>query len=175
MDAVKGEEPEEEEEEDSDNQEEDDEDDDDDQDCQDNEPQDLEDLEMLGDAPKLESIGRHPSINIGADDMRGRSQGADSGNERLSPPSQSRPLSRSPPQSRSPSPNSVSKMMESLSISEQRRSGVKGIVSSDLSKQRSRQQKKYHSKRSTQRVGRPKGSKAKQDTRVKLDRSGVWE
>jgi RIO kinase 2 len=172
MDAVKGEEPDEEDEEDSDE-----EADDASDNCQgDGDPQNLEDLDMLveeTDAQELESISRHPYL--GPDDMRGRSPGAGSGKEELSPPSQSRPLSRSPPQSRSPSPNSVSKMMESLSISEQRRSGIKGIVSSDLGKQRSRQQKKYHSKRSTQRVGRPKGSKAKQDTRVKLDRSGVWE
>ncbi|KAI0313739.1 hypothetical protein OF83DRAFT_1043231, partial [Amylostereum chailletii] len=45
----------------------------------------------------------------------------------------------------------------------------------EASKTRSRQQRKYHSKRSAQRVGRAKGSKAKQDTRVKVDASGIWD
>ena len=47
-------------------------------------------------------------------------------------------------------------------------SGIKEIVSLDLSKRRSREKQKYHSKRSTQRVGRAKGSKGKQDDRVKV-------
>lgn len=52
--------------------------------------------------------------------------------------------------------------------------GVKDRVASDLTKQRSRQSR-YHTKRSTRKIGRPKGSKAKQDTRVKLDNSGFWD
>jgi len=107
-------------------------------------------------------------------DSRRHSAAGDSEPE-LSPPSQSRPLSRSPPQSRSPSPESVAKMMESLSISTRQRSGIKDTLSSELIKQRSRQQHKYHSKRAAQRMGRPKGSKAKQNLKVKLDKSGVWE
>ena len=47
-------------------------------------------------------------------------------------------------------------------------SGIKEIVSLDLSKRRAREKQKYHSKRSTQRVGRAKGSKGKQDDRVKV-------
>jgi RIO kinase 2 len=91
------------------------------------------------------------------------------------PPSlPSRQISRSPPQSRSPSPASLEKMMASLSLSAER-SGIKSIVSSDLKKQRARQDKKHHSKRGARRAGRPQGSKAKQDTRLKLDKSGVWE
>jgi RIO kinase 2 len=86
-----------------------------------------------------------------------------------------REISRSPPQSRSPSPSSLAKMTAALSLSSQQHSGIKDIVSSDLTKQRARQRQKYHSKRGAQRIGRPKGSKAKQDTRVKLDKSGVWE
>lgn len=167
MEAVKGEESDvEEEEEEEEGQD-------------DEEPEELEDFkdqEKLGEETYVreglapESKDRHSPL--GSEEMQ---QDTDSENERLSPPSHSRPLSRSPPQSRSPSPNSVSKMMESLNLSEQRRSGIKEIVSSDLGKQRSRQHRKYHSKRSAQRVGRPKGSKAKQDTRVKLDRNGIWE
>jgi len=51
---------------------------------------------------------------------------------------------------------------------------VKERVASDLTKQRTRQAR-YHSKRSTRKAGRPTGSKAKQDTRVKLDSSGFWD
>ncbi|KAF8560416.1 hypothetical protein OG21DRAFT_1400917 [Imleria badia] len=51
---------------------------------------------------------------------------------------------------------------------------VRERVATDLAK-RQRQQKKYHTKRGAQRVGRPQGSKAKQDQRVKLDRGGIWD
>ncbi|KAF8898672.1 RIO1 family-domain-containing protein [Infundibulicybe gibba] len=78
-------------------------------------------------------------------------------------------VSRSPPQSRSVSPTTLEKMRK-LNLS-----GIKDIVSSDLSKTRARQQRKYHSKRSVRQGGRVAGSKAKQDTRVKVDKSGVWE
>ncbi|KAJ7786394.1 RIO1 family-domain-containing protein [Mycena metata] len=78
-----------------------------------------------------------------------------------------RSLSRSPPRSRAGSPISLEKSVASLAI--------KDIVSADLTKSRSQQQRKYHSKRNTRRAGRSQGSKAKQDTRVKLDTSGVWD
>jgi RIO kinase 2 len=52
---------------------------------------------------------------------------------------------------------------------------IKDIVSSDLTKERARQQRKHHSKRGARHAGRAKGSKAKQDTRVKLDRGGMWD
>jgi RIO kinase 2 len=80
-------------------------------------------------------------------------------------------LSRSPPRSRSPSPDTLAKMAASLSLQS---AAMRERVASDLSR-RSRQQKKYHTKRGAQRAGRPQGSKAKQDTRVKLDKSGIWE
>ncbi|KAG1755213.1 RIO1 family-domain-containing protein [Suillus paluster] len=80
-------------------------------------------------------------------------------------------LSRSPPRSRSPSPDTLAKMAASLTLQS---AALRDRVASDLAK-RSRQQKKYHTKRSAQRAGRPQGSKAKQDTRVKLDKSGIWE
>jgi len=80
-------------------------------------------------------------------------------------------LSRSPPKSRSPSPSSLAKMTASLSLGSV--PTVHGKVKSDLAK-KARQQKKYHSKRSVQRAGRPQGSKAKQDSRVKLDKSEIW-
>lgn len=80
-------------------------------------------------------------------------------------------LSRSPPRSRAPSPDTLAKMAASLSLQD---AAFRDRVASDLAK-RSRQQKKYHTKRGAQRAGRPQGSKAKQDTRVKLDKSGIWE
>lgn len=80
-------------------------------------------------------------------------------------------LSRSPPRSRSPSPDTLAKMAASLSLQS---AAMRDRVASDLSK-RSRQQRKYHTKRGAQRAGRPQGSKAKQDTRVKLDKGGIWE
>ncbi|KAK0465126.1 RIO1 family-domain-containing protein [Desarmillaria tabescens] len=84
--------------------------------------------------------------------------------------SETRELSRSPPRSRSVSPDSLAKMTEALSLN-----NVRNIVSSNLSKSRAQQQRKYHSKRGARKAGRPQGSKAKQDTRVKMDRSGVWD
>ncbi|EGO00923.1 hypothetical protein SERLA73DRAFT_134044 [Serpula lacrymans var. lacrymans S7.3] len=54
-------------------------------------------------------------------------------------------------------------------------SDMRDRVSTDLAKQRARQQKKYHSKRGAQKAGRAKGSKAKQDTRIKQDKGGFWE
>ncbi|KAI0756645.1 RIO1 family-domain-containing protein [Daedaleopsis nitida] len=49
-------------------------------------------------------------------------------------------------------------------------------VQSEVVKQRSRQQRKYHSKKGAQRMGgRAKGSKRKQDTRIKVDGGGFWD
>jgi RIO kinase 2 len=73
--------------------------------------------------------------------------------------------------SRTPSPSpSLAEMTTALHLN-----GIKDIVSSDLTKERARQQRKYHSKRGARHAGRPQGSKAKQDTRVKLDRGGMWD
>ncbi|KAG8219867.1 RIO1 family-domain-containing protein [Butyriboletus roseoflavus] len=80
-------------------------------------------------------------------------------------PSLSR-LSRSPPRSRSPLPDTLAKMTAALTL---RGGDVVERVARQVAK-RQRQEKKYHTKRGGQRVGRPHGSKAKQDERVKLDR-----
>ncbi|KAH9847357.1 RIO1 family-domain-containing protein [Lenzites betulinus] len=49
-------------------------------------------------------------------------------------------------------------------------------VQSEVTKQRARQQRKYHSKKAAQRMGgRPQGSKRKQDTRIKADSGGFWD
>ena len=60
------------------------------------------------------------------------------------------------------------------SISEKPLHSIKERVASDIARQRARQGK-YHSKRSSRKIGRPTGSKAKQDMRVKLDRTGIWD
>ena len=82
-------------------------------------------------------------------------------------------LSRSPPQSRR---EELREKSEGESdISSESKGDIKSIVSSDLTKKRAQQQRKYHSKRSTRHAGRAQGSKAKQDKRVKLaDHAGVW-
>ncbi|KZT30451.1 hypothetical protein NEOLEDRAFT_1054260 [Neolentinus lepideus HHB14362 ss-1] len=60
--------------------------------------------------------------------------------------------------------------MSSLRVSHD--GGVREVVSSQINKKHARQQKKFHSKKG---AGRPKGSKAKQDTRVKVDMSSGWD
>lgn len=53
---------------------------------------------------------------------------------------------------------------------------IRDKVQSEVSKQRGREQRKYHSKKSAQRRGeRQKGSKRKQDTRIKVDGGGFWD
>lgn len=74
-----------------------------------------------------------------------------------------------PPQKQSDSPQ------EDETVDEQdRRARVKDIVSNDVAKKRTEQQRKYHSKRSARNAGRPQGSKAKQDKRVKLSEHTGW-
>lgn len=122
--------------------------------------------------PEFEN-GRWSTDNEHAPDGSGSASSAGLQGEN-SPPS--RPsssfsrLSRSPPRSRSPSPDTLAKMTAALSL---RAADVRERVAADLAK-RQRQQKKYHTKRGAQRVGRPQGSKAKLDQRVKLDRGGIW-
>lgn len=125
-----------------------------------------------GVAKSAEDAGMHDTTDISISNSKGEQEGEQ---EELSDTSlHGRQISRSPPQSRNTSPDSLAKMTESLSIASHHQSGIKEIVSSDLSRQRARQKQKYHSKRGAQRAGRPKGSKAKQDNRVKMDNSGVW-
>ncbi|CAL1695416.1 unnamed protein product [Somion occarium] len=116
-----------------------------------------------------------PSSSTSRPEASGSKQVSDEGPQ-LSPTSRSRPLSRSPPASRhtSRSPSSLAERTAALSISHKH--DLKERVASEVTKDRARQQRKYHSKRGAQRVGgRQKGSKAKMDTRVKVDQSGVWE
>ena len=77
-----------------------------------------------------------------------------------------RSLSRSPPRSQ--------RQEDHQGI--HKNDSIKAIVSSDMMKKRSQQQRKYHSKRSTRNAGRQTGSKAKQDKRVKLgEHHSVWD
>lgn len=52
---------------------------------------------------------------------------------------------------------------------------VKDTVTTELTKSRQKQEKRFHSKRSVGKAGRPKGSKAKQDSRVHFSRDDGWE
>lgn len=70
---------------------------------------------------------------------------------------------------------SLEEQTASLSLSEDDPDLITDRAITQASKAHARQQRKYHSKKGAQRVGRPKGSKAKQDTRVKLDRGGMWD
>ena len=49
-----------------------------------------------------------------------------------------------------------------------RRKEIKDKAAIDAYKERARQKQKYHSRRGAERIGRAKGSKSKQDNRVKL-------
>ena len=51
---------------------------------------------------------------------------------------------------------------------------IKEIVSNDIAKMKEKEQRKYHSKKSVRNAGRPQGSKAKQDKRVKLSEHTDW-
>lgn len=80
-----------------------------------------------------------------------------------------RQLSRSPPQSRHDSPQ-----RDDTDVEQSRRAKMKEIVSNDVMKRKAQELRKYHSKRSARNAGRPQGSKAKQDTRVKLSDYTGW-
>ncbi|KAL7285176.1 RIO1-domain-containing protein [Trametes coccinea BRFM310] len=93
--------------------------------------------------------------------------------------------SRRSARSRSPSPSSsLADGAAALSLNSGRAhrkssSAPKDIsekVQSEVSKQRARQQRKYHSKKGAQRMGgRQRGNKWKQDPKVKVDSGGFWE
>ncbi|TFY83594.1 hypothetical protein EWM64_g426 [Hericium alpestre] len=90
-------------------------------------------------------------------------------------PSSSHPRSPSPSASTSSSVASLEEQTAAASLSEHRAApDLKDRAAAEASKEHARQQRKHHSKRGAHRAGRPKGSKAKQDTRVRLDRGGMW-
>ncbi|KAF9569639.1 RIO1-domain-containing protein [Agrocybe pediades] len=96
-----------------------------------------------------------------------------SGSDSAPPNLSDQRLSRSPPESRrylSPA-NGDSEEEDEVDG----RVDIKSKVAADITKQRAQQKRKYHSKRSTRNAGRSQGSKAKQDTRVRMaDHGGFW-
>ncbi|KAH7104593.1 RIO1-domain-containing protein [Auriculariales sp. MPI-PUGE-AT-0066] len=52
---------------------------------------------------------------------------------------------------------------------------IRQRVAQDVSKQRARQKSKYHTRKSAKGLGRPKGSKAKTDTRVRANDYSGWD
>lgn len=52
---------------------------------------------------------------------------------------------------------------------------IKTTVSSELTRERARQDRRYHSKKSVGKAGRTKGSKMKSDTRVKISAGDGWD
>ena len=80
-------------------------------------------------------------------------------------------------ESRSSSPTSqiASQVEKRLSVNASDEKQVRNKAAIDALKGRAREKQKYHSRRGAERIGRPKGSKAKQDNRVQVDRSGLWD
>ena len=82
--------------------------------------------------------------------------------------------SRERPGSVSPSPveQLASKVESALSVKEKE---MRDKAATEVHKRRAREKQKHHSRRGAERIGRAKGSKAKQDNRVKLDKGGLWD
>jgi len=85
--------------------------------------------------------------------------------------------SREPSRSRTSSPASQTahQLGNRLSANASEEKEIKNKAAIDAMKGRAREKRKYHSRRGAERIGRAKGSKAKQDNRVKVDRSGLWD
>ena len=82
--------------------------------------------------------------------------------------------SRERPSSVSPSPveQLASKVESALSVKGKE---MRDKAATEVHKRRAREKQKHHSRRGAERIGRAKGSKAKQDNRVKLDKGGLWD
>ncbi|SRR6266436_1017743 len=65
-----------------------------------------------------------------------------------------------------------SKVERTLSVKASKEKEIRDKAAIDAYKQRAREKRKYHARRGAERIGRAKGSKAKQDNRVKLDKGG---
>ena len=90
----------------------------------------------------------------------------------IAPESRERPGLVSPS---SPVGQLASKVESTLSVKASKEQEIKEKTATEAYKQRAREKQKYHSRRGAERVGRAKGSKAKQDNRVKLDKGGLWD
>ncbi|KAH9937126.1 Rio2, N-terminal-domain-containing protein [Fomitopsis serialis] len=127
-------------------------------------------------AGEEDNQSQHPSLDADRDDASSQSD------RRSGAPS---PSSRHSSRSASPSSLADRTAVLSLSASEHPSSSTakqagaaadfKEKVHSEVSKRRAREVRRYHSKKGAQRIGRPKGSKAKQDVRVKMDGGGFWD
>lgn len=62
-----------------------------------------------------------------------------------------------------------------LSVKGSKEQEIRDKAANEGYKQRAREKQKHHSRRGAERIGRAKGSKAKQDNRVKLDKGGLWD
>jgi len=69
----------------------------------------------------------------------------------------------------------ASKVESTLSVKGSKEQEIREKAANEAYKRRAREKQKYHSRRGAERIGRAKGSKAKQDNRVKLDKGGLWD
>ncbi|KAF8481182.1 RIO1-domain-containing protein [Russula ochroleuca] len=70
----------------------------------------------------------------------------------------------------------ASKVERTLSVNNaSKEKEIRDKAAIEAYKQRAREKQKHHSRRGAERIGRAKGSKAKQDNRVKLDKGGLWD
>ena len=85
--------------------------------------------------------------------------------------------SRASPASPSPIEQLSSKVESTLSVKGggSKEQEIREKAANEAYKRRAREKQKYHSRRGAERIGRAKGSKAKQDNRVKLDKGGLWD
>ena len=83
--------------------------------------------------------------------------------------------SRSRERPTSPVGQLVSKVEGALSVKGSEEQEIRDKAANEAYKRRAREKQKYHSRRGAERIGRAKGSKGKQDNRVKLDKGGLWD
>jgi len=123
-----------------------------------------------------EEEGEREDVEVGFDDAVPSREG-ESQDEELDGPASAESPSQGPPRSASCSPTSQlgSKLENTLSVNGSREKEIRGKAAIDAYKERAREKRKYHSRRGAERIGRAKGSKAKQDNRVKVDKSGLWD
>ncbi|KAI0067723.1 RIO1-domain-containing protein [Artomyces pyxidatus] len=134
---------------------------------EDEEEEDEEDEDGDGAEHGEEGSTTHHGLGAHLPDVRSSRQ-----SRTPTPPPDSHSGSASPP-ARSSTPSDASPADHPVSLVEH--DVIRERAAGEVAKEHARQQRKYHSKRGAQRVGRAKGSKAKQDTRVKLDKGGMWD
>jgi RIO kinase 2 len=125
-----------------------------------------------------EEEGEREDVEEGFDDAVPSGEG-ESKDEELDGSASAESPSQRPPRSASCSPTNQlgSQLENTLSVngSREKEKEIRGKAAIDAYKERAREKRKYHSRRGAERIGRAKGSKAKQDNRVKVDKSGLWD